>query len=253
MLAVRGPRGTGLAKAEIIATFERRLENHPDFEFAEAIRNVHRVAELRLDDRFAARPVLGEQAWDCAELLARHSDPGFAENGQLTVTYLTDAHRACAAQLVRWMRECGFDSVKIDAVGNVVGVYGESEAGRQALPCEGAEGGPAHAQEPAALDRIPLRHGEKRRPLRRPARHLRADDLRPRAEPRRPAPAVRDRAGRLRRGGRPALQGDLPRLGRARRPVRDAVARPGRRRRRDDARGDAPRRPGRRRRARSRA
>ena len=99
MLAVRGPRGDGLTKAQIIATFERRLENHPDFEFAEALRNVHRVAELRLDDRFAAAPVLGRQAWDCAELLARHSDPGYAENGQLTVTYLTDAHRACAAQL----------------------------------------------------------------------------------------------------------------------------------------------------------
>jgi N-carbamoyl-L-amino-acid hydrolase len=123
MLAVRGPRGTGLTKAQIIATFERRLENHPDFEFAEALRNVHRVAELRLDDRFGVRPILGEQAWDCAELLARHSDPGYAENGQLTVTYLTDAHRAAAAQIVRWMRECGFDSVKVDAVGNVVGIY----------------------------------------------------------------------------------------------------------------------------------
>jgi N-carbamoyl-L-amino-acid hydrolase len=123
MLAVRGPRGAGLAKAQIIATFERRLDNHPDFEFAEALRNVHRVAELRLDDRFASAPVLGQQAWDCAELLAQHSDPGFAENGQLTVTYLTDAHRACAVQLRRWMRECGFDEVRIDAVGNVVGVY----------------------------------------------------------------------------------------------------------------------------------
>jgi len=123
VLAVRGPRGTGLTKAQIIATFERRLENHPDFEFAEALRNVHRVAELRLDDRFGVQPILGEQAWDCADLLARHSDPGYAENGQLTVTYLTDAHRAAAAQLVRWMRECGFDSVKVDAVGNVVGIY----------------------------------------------------------------------------------------------------------------------------------
>ncbi|MGZ5274987.1 MAG: hydantoinase/carbamoylase family amidase, partial [Caldimonas sp.] len=94
----------------------------------EALRNVHRVAELRLNDRFGFVPVLGQQAWDCAELLARHSDPGFAENGQLTVTYLTDAHRACAAQLVRWMKECGFDEVSIDAVGNVVGVY-KSEAG----------------------------------------------------------------------------------------------------------------------------
>src|SRR5664279_2882719 len=123
MLAVRGPRGDGLAREQIIATFARRLENHPDFEFDEALRNVHRVAELRLNDRFGFAPRLGQQVWDCAELLAQHSDSGFAENGQLTVTYLTDAHRACAAQLVRWMRECGFDDVSIDAVGNVVGVY----------------------------------------------------------------------------------------------------------------------------------
>ena len=54
--------------------------------------------------------------------------PGFAEQGQLTVTYLTDAHRACAAQLVQWMREdCGFDEVTIDAVGNVVGLYHGSD------------------------------------------------------------------------------------------------------------------------------
>ena len=133
MLAVRGPRGSGLAKAEIIATFERRLDNHPDFEFAEALRNVHRVAELRLDDRFGFVPVLGNQAWDCAELLAQHSDPGYAEQGQLTVTYLTDAHRAVAAQLVRWMKECGFDDVGIDAVGNVVGVYRAASADARTL------------------------------------------------------------------------------------------------------------------------
>jgi N-carbamoyl-L-amino-acid hydrolase len=128
ILAVRGPRGNGLTKAQIIATFARRLENHPDFEFEEALRNVHRIAELRLDDRFGHVPLLGQQAWDCAELLATHSDPGYAENGQLTVTYLTDAHRACAAQLLRWMHECGFDEVDVDAVGNVVGVY-RSESG----------------------------------------------------------------------------------------------------------------------------
>ena len=133
MLAVRGPRGDGLDKAQIIASFARRLDNHPDFEFEEALRNVHRIAELRLDDRFGFEPVLGQQAWDCAELLATHSDPGFAENGQLTVTYLTDAHRACAAQLVRWMRECGFDDVTIDAVGNVVGMYRAAENAKRLL------------------------------------------------------------------------------------------------------------------------
>ena len=123
ILAVRGPRGTGLNRHQIIATFERRLAHHPDFEFAESLRNIHRIAEIRLNDKFGAVPVLGQQAWDCAELLGQHSDPGYAEQGQLTVTYLTAAHQACQVQLLRWMRDCGFDDVSIDAVGNVVGVY----------------------------------------------------------------------------------------------------------------------------------
>ena len=124
ILAVRGPRGVGLDKRQIIAAFERRLQRHPDFEFAEALRNIHRIAEIRLADKFGVEPVLGNRVWDWAEQLAVHSDPGFAERGELTVTYLTDAHRAASGQLARWMREdCGFDEVTIDAVGNVVGLY----------------------------------------------------------------------------------------------------------------------------------
>jgi N-carbamoyl-L-amino-acid hydrolase len=124
VLAVRGPRGLGLNRHEIIATFERRLSNHPDFELAECVRNIHRIAEIRLNDKFGYTPVLGQQVWDWAERLAQFTDPGYAELGQLTVTYLTDAHRACAQRLSHWMREdCGFDEVHIDAVGNVVGVY----------------------------------------------------------------------------------------------------------------------------------
>lgn len=124
ILAVRGPRGTGLSKREIIAAFARRLANGRDFEFAEALRNIHRIAEIRLNDKFGHEPVLGNLVWDWAERLAVHSDPGYAERGELCVTYLTDAHRACAAQLARSMAdECGFDEVHIDAVGNVVGVY----------------------------------------------------------------------------------------------------------------------------------
>ena len=134
ILAVRGPRGTGLPKAEIIATFERRLGHHPDFELAEALRNIHRIAEMRLDDKFGVVPELGNLVWDWAEKLAAHSDPGYAENGQLTVTYLTDAHRACAQRLAHWMRaDCGFDSVEIDAVGNVVGVYRGTDANAMRL------------------------------------------------------------------------------------------------------------------------
>ncbi|MEO7159855.1 MAG: 2-oxo-4-hydroxy-4-carboxy-5-ureidoimidazoline decarboxylase [Polaromonas sp.] len=124
ILAVRGPRGLGLPRAEIIATFARRLENHPDFELAECLRNIHRIAEIRLNDKFGHSPELGNLVWDWAEQLSSHSDPGYAKRGELTVTYLSDAHRACARQLADWMQEdCGFDQVSIDAVGNVVGIY----------------------------------------------------------------------------------------------------------------------------------
>jgi N-carbamoyl-L-amino-acid hydrolase len=133
ILAVRGPRGTGLPKREIIATFERRL-NHPvDFERAECIRHIHRIAEIRLNDKFGFEPLVGQRVWDWHEDLARHSDPGFAEQGQLTVTYLTDAHRACAADIASRMHECGFDEVEIDAVGNVVGRYRATHAGAPTL------------------------------------------------------------------------------------------------------------------------
>jgi N-carbamoyl-L-amino-acid hydrolase len=133
ILAVRGPRGSGLSRQQIIETFERRLDHHPQFERAEALRNVHRVVELRLNDKFGAGPELGNMVWDWHESLAQHSDPGFAEKGELTVTYLTDAHRACAKQISGTMREAGFDDVSIDAVGNVVGVYKAATPGARRL------------------------------------------------------------------------------------------------------------------------
>jgi beta-ureidopropionase / N-carbamoyl-L-amino-acid hydrolase len=123
ILAVRGPRGTGLTRQQVIQAFERRLSHTPDVERAECLRNIHRIAEIRLNDRFGVQPILGNQVWDAAEILARHSDPGYAERGELTVTYLTQAHVNCAHQLRQWMLECGFDKVTVDAVGNVVGVY----------------------------------------------------------------------------------------------------------------------------------
>jgi N-carbamoyl-L-amino-acid hydrolase len=123
ILAVRGPRGVGLNKAQIIEAFERRLHGHPDFELQECLRNIHRIVEIRLNDKFGVEPTLGQRVWDWQETLAQHSDPGFAEQGQLTVTYLTDAHRACAQRISHWMKDCGFDTVEIDAVGNVVGRY----------------------------------------------------------------------------------------------------------------------------------
>ena len=123
ILAVRGPRGTGLSRREIIDSFEQRLGNPADFERAEALRNIHRIAEIRLNDKFGAEPTVGNLVWDWHEALAEFSDPEFKAKGQLTVTYLTDAHRAAAARIAQNMKECGFDEVGIDAVGNVVGKY----------------------------------------------------------------------------------------------------------------------------------
>jgi N-carbamoyl-L-amino-acid hydrolase len=129
IVAVRGPRGTGLSRAEIIATFERRLANPPAYEQAECLRNIHRIAEIRLNDKFGVVPARGHQVLDWAEQLAQHSD---VADG-LTVTYLTPAHRACAAQLQQWMDACGFDVTRIDAVGNVVGIYHGTDPARQRL------------------------------------------------------------------------------------------------------------------------
>jgi N-carbamoyl-L-amino-acid hydrolase len=136
ILAVRGPRGTGLSRQQIIAAFERRLQGHPAFELQECLRNIHRIVEIRLADKFGLEPTLGHDVWDWHERLAQHSDPGFAEHGQLTVTYLTDAHRACAQRISHGMKDCGFDTVEIDAVGNVVGRY-------HPAPPTGGAAGPA--------------------------------------------------------------------------------------------------------------
>ncbi len=123
ILAVRGPRGLGLKREHIIATFTRRLRHPPDLELAECLRQIHRIAEIRLNDRFGEFPADGDAIWDWQEALAQHSDTEFAQRGQLTVTYKTAAHQACAAQIAQHMRDSGFDSVEIDLLGNVIGRY----------------------------------------------------------------------------------------------------------------------------------
>ncbi len=124
ILAADGPRGLGLSPTERKASLQRRLDNHPDFELAECLRHIHRTVEVRLTALLGISPAQGNAVWDWSERLAMHSDPGYGERGELTVTYLTDAHRAVAQRLSHWMRaDCGFDEVEIDAVGNVVGIY----------------------------------------------------------------------------------------------------------------------------------
>ena len=140
VLAVRGPRGAGLNRQQIIATFERRLHNHPDYELAECLRNIHRIVEIRLNDKLGYEPTLGNEVWDWHEWLAQFSDAGsvnpkapHAAREELTVTYLTDAHQKCARTIELGMQACGFDEVHIDAVGNVVGVYKAKHANAKTL------------------------------------------------------------------------------------------------------------------------
>ena len=54
ILAVRGPTGLGLTRAKIIEAFAHRVLDEPEAEFEECLRNVHRIAEIRLADRFGA-------------------------------------------------------------------------------------------------------------------------------------------------------------------------------------------------------
>jgi OHCU decarboxylase len=118
ILAVKGPDGKGFNRQQIIATFTRRLKNCRADEMAEDLRQIHRIAELRLNDLFGHVPALGNTIMEWAEVIGAWSDD---EDG-LTCAYMTMAHRKTAVQLATWMREAGME-VRIDAVGNVVGRY----------------------------------------------------------------------------------------------------------------------------------
>ncbi|MRX07795.1 allantoate amidohydrolase [Pseudoduganella sp. FT25W] len=118
ILAVKGPTGQGLTRQAVIAAFSRRLKNRRADEIAECIRQIKRIAEIRLNDLLAVQLEFGPAIMQWSETLAAWSDD---EDG-LTCAYMTPAHRQTAAQLLDWMREAGMDA-HIDAVGNVVGVY----------------------------------------------------------------------------------------------------------------------------------
>lgn len=134
ILAVKGPDGRGLTRAAIIATFSRRLKHQRADELAECLRQIHRIAELRLNELLGAELAFGPCIMDWAEQLARFSDSDGDGDGdpQLTCAYLTAAHQASARQLQQWMGECGMDS-HIDAVGNVVGRYRSDRADAKTL------------------------------------------------------------------------------------------------------------------------
>ncbi|WP_159696236.1 allantoate amidohydrolase [Massilia sp. 9I] len=128
ILAVKGPTGRGLTRAAIIATFSRRLKNARATEMAECLRQVHRIAEIRLNELLGVQLRFGPQVMAWAEELGAISD---SEDG-LTCAYMTPGHQRTASQLRDWMREAGMEA-HIDAIGNVVGRYAASRPDAQTL------------------------------------------------------------------------------------------------------------------------
>ncbi len=118
ILAVKGATGKGLTRQQIIATFTRRLRNQPEDELREALRQIGRIAEMRLNDLLGYVPAIGATVMEWAEDIAAWSE----DEGTLTCTYMSDAHRRTANQIADWMRAAGMHA-HIDPVGNVVGRY----------------------------------------------------------------------------------------------------------------------------------
>jgi N-carbamoyl-L-amino-acid hydrolase len=128
IIAVKGPDGKGLSRQAVIQAFERRLKSARADEFAECLRQVGRIAELRLNDLFGHTLPFGDAIMAWSEIIGAWSDD---EQG-LTCAYMTPAHRRTAQQLASWMAEAGMQ-VQVDAVGNVVGRYASDLPGAKAL------------------------------------------------------------------------------------------------------------------------
>jgi N-carbamoyl-L-amino-acid hydrolase len=134
ILAVKGPDGQGLTRRAIIATFTRRLKNQRADEIAECLRQIKRIAEIRLNDLLGITLEFGPTVMQWCETIGAWSDTdnSDAADFDLTCAYMTPAHRKTAAQLAEWMREAGMDA-HIDAIGNVVGVYRSDVDGAKTL------------------------------------------------------------------------------------------------------------------------
>ncbi len=128
ILAVKGPTGAGLTREAIIDTFTRRLKNQRCDELAECLRQIHRIAELRIHDLLQVRQDFGPLLMQWSETIGAWSE---MEDG-LTCSYMTPVHRRTAGQLADWMREAGME-VRIDAVGNVAGRYLSNDPGARTL------------------------------------------------------------------------------------------------------------------------
>jgi len=102
ILAVKGPDGNGLTRQAIIETFTRRLKNQRADEMAECLRQIHRIAELRIHDLLQLEADFGPAIMHWAVTIAAWSD---AED-QLTCSYMTPAHQRTARPPPSWRSGC---------------------------------------------------------------------------------------------------------------------------------------------------
>jgi beta-ureidopropionase / N-carbamoyl-L-amino-acid hydrolase len=121
VLAVKGH-----TPATVIAELERRVSNTAEHERVVALEQIGRIAGFRLAEY--VEESAGRQCMAMAEKLARFSE----QPDGLTCSYLTDAHRATAAQIKDWMLAAGLET-ELDAVGNVVGRWPAANSSRQTL------------------------------------------------------------------------------------------------------------------------
>ena len=113
-----------MSKKEILAAFERRVNNDRDTELETALAEVERIALLRLQGLLAVSRPLGANVMTHLHELARCS----SEPGRLTRLYLTPAHAAAIGMVRGWMEEAGM-SVEVDAAANLVGRYAGERPG----------------------------------------------------------------------------------------------------------------------------
>ena len=128
IVAVKGPDGQGLTRQQIIAHFSRRLGASVASETAEALHQIGRIAEMRLNALFGVNLQFGTEIMRRVQHLASYSE----QSDGLYCSYLHTAHQQCALQIAQWMKDAGL-AVQIDAVGNVRGRYLSTQADAKTL------------------------------------------------------------------------------------------------------------------------
>ncbi|MDJ0929528.1 2-oxo-4-hydroxy-4-carboxy-5-ureidoimidazoline decarboxylase [Breoghania sp.] len=141
----------GATKHQILAAFERRIQNDPDIGFATALTQIARILRFRFEERVTvygfvdkpgkpdAKPVdktkdnavdgrFGERAQEMIDALARHT----SEEGKVTRLYLSREHGVAADDVVAWMRQAGL-KVSEDNLGTVRGYLPPNVAGHGKL------------------------------------------------------------------------------------------------------------------------